>query len=58
MQKVSYNNKLTELLKLQQVANGFVKTNEGDIVDFKTNAKLNEVNEYNRRDRRQVYYLG
>ena len=41
--EVSYNNKLTELLKLQQVANGFVKTNEGDIVDFKTNAKLNEL---------------
>ena len=41
--EVSYNNKLTELLKLQQVANGFVKTNEGDIVDFKTNAKLKEL---------------
>ena len=41
--EVSYNNKLTELLKLQQVANGFVKTNEGDIVDFKTNAKLTEL---------------
>jgi len=41
--EVSYNNKLTELLKLQQVANGFVKTNDGKIVDFKTNAKLKEL---------------
>ena len=42
-EEVSYNNKLTELLKLQQVANGFVKTNDGNIVDFKTNAKLKEL---------------
>ncbi len=42
-EEVSYNNKLTELLKLQQVANGFVKTNDGNIVDFKTNAKLQEL---------------
>ena len=42
-EEVSYNNKLTELLKLQQVTNGFVKTNEGNIVDFKTNAKLKEL---------------
>jgi SNF2 family DNA or RNA helicase len=41
--EVSYNNKLTELLKLQQVANGFLKTNDGKIVDFKTNAKLKEL---------------
>jgi SNF2 family DNA or RNA helicase len=41
--EVSYNNKLTELLKLQQVANGFVKTNEGEIVEFKSNAKLKEL---------------
>ena len=41
--EVSYNNKLTELLKLQQVANGFVKTNDGNIVDFKSNAKLKEL---------------
>ncbi len=41
--EVSYNNKLTELLKLQQVANGFVKTNDGKIIDFKTNAKLKEL---------------
>ena len=41
--EVSYNNKLTELLKLQQVANGFVKTNDGKIVDFKSNAKLKEL---------------
>jgi len=41
--EVSYNNKLTELLKLQQVANGFLKTNEGNIIDFKTNAKLKEL---------------
>ena len=42
-EEVSYNNKLTELLKLQQVTNGFVKTNEGNIVDFKSNAKLKEL---------------
>ena len=42
-EEVSYNNKLTELLKLQQVTNGFVKTDEGNIVDFKTNAKLKEL---------------
>ena len=41
--EVSYNNKLTELLKLQQVANGFIKTNDSKIVDFKTNAKLKEL---------------
>ena len=41
--EVSYNNKLTELLKLQQVANGFVKTNDGKIVNFKSNAKLKEL---------------
>ena len=41
--EVSYNNKLTELLKLQQVANGFIKTNDGKIVDFKSNAKLKEL---------------
>ena len=41
--EVSYNNKLTELLKLQQVANGFVKTNDGKIIDFKSNAKLKEL---------------
>jgi SNF2 family DNA or RNA helicase len=41
--EVSYNNKLTELLKLQQVVNGFVKTNDGKIVDFKSNAKLKEL---------------
>jgi SNF2 family DNA or RNA helicase len=42
-EEVSYNNKLTELLKLQQVTNGFVKTNEGNIIDFKSNAKLKEL---------------
>ena len=30
-EKVSFNNKLTELLKLQQVTNGFVKTNDDKI---------------------------
>ncbi len=42
-EKVSFNNKLTELLKLQQVTNGFVKTNDDKIVEFKTNPKLNEL---------------
>ena len=42
-EKVSFNNKLTELLKLQQVTNGFVKTNDNKIVDFKSNPKLNEL---------------
>ena len=42
-EKVSFNNKLTELLKLQQVVNGFVKTNDDKIVEFKTNPKLNEL---------------
>ena len=42
-EKVSFNNKLTELLKLQQVTNGFVKSNDDKIVEFKTNPKLNEL---------------
>ena len=42
-EKVSFNNKLTELLKLQQVTNGFVKTNDDKIVDFKSNPKLHEL---------------
>ena len=42
-EKVSFNNKLTELLKLQQVTNGFVKTNDDKIVNFKSNPKLTEL---------------
>jgi SNF2 family DNA or RNA helicase len=38
----SYNNKLTEILKLQQVCNGFLKTDDGETKEF-TNAKLTEL---------------
>ena len=36
---VSYNNKLTEIIRLHQVCNGFVKTNDGELKQFK-NPKL------------------
>ena len=36
---VSFNNKLTEIIKLHQVCNGFVKTNDGELKEFK-NPKL------------------
>jgi len=39
---VSFNNQLTEILKLHQVANGFVKTDEG-IVETFNNPKLDEL---------------
>tara|TARA_R100000654_G_scaffold25459_3_gene48941 strand:- start:4927 stop:6339 length:1413 start_codon:yes stop_codon:yes gene_type:complete len=38
----SYNNKLTEILKLQQVCNGFLKTDDGETKEV-TNAKLTEL---------------
>ena len=41
---VSYNNKLTEIIKLHQVANGFVKTNDGEIKEFK-NPKLHALSD-------------
>lgn len=40
---ISYANKLTEVLRLHQVVNGFVKTDEGNIKEFKTNPKLKEL---------------
>tara|TARA_R100001079_G_C4448016_1_gene152138 strand:+ start:44 stop:1063 length:1020 start_codon:yes stop_codon:yes gene_type:complete len=41
-QEVSYNNKLTEIIKLTQVCNGFLKSDEGVISDL-GNAKLQEL---------------
>jgi len=40
---VSFNNKLTEILKLQQVVNGFVKSDDGEITPFDSNPKLKEL---------------
>jgi hypothetical protein len=31
---ISFQNKLTEILRLHQVANGFVMTDNGDIQEF------------------------
>jgi len=39
---VSFNNKLTEIIKLQQVCNGFVRTDSGDTIDLK-DAKMKEL---------------
>jgi len=39
---VSYNNKLTEIIKLQQVCNGFVKTDSGEIINL-NDAKMKEL---------------
>ena len=41
-QEVSYNNKLTEIIKLTQVCNGFLKSDDGKITDL-GNAKLQEL---------------
>ena len=41
---VSYNNKLTEIIKLHQVCNGFVKTNDGVLKEFK-NPKLHALSD-------------
>ena len=38
----SYNNKLTEIIKLQQACNGFIKTDEGQIIEFPC-GKLDEL---------------
>ena len=40
---VSFNNKLTEILRLHQVCQGFLKTDEGTIHEFKINPKLKEL---------------
>ena len=42
-EEVSFKNKLTEILRLHQVANGFVNTNDGNIVDFKNCPKMAEL---------------
>ena len=42
-QEVSFANKLTEMLKLHQVCNGFLKTNEGIIVKMEDCPKLKEL---------------
>ena len=39
---VSYANKLTEILRLHQVTNGFVKSNDGAVVEY-TNPKMKEL---------------
>jgi SNF2 family DNA or RNA helicase len=41
--EVSFANKLTEMLKLHQVCNGFLKTNEGVIVEMEDCPKLKEL---------------
>ena len=40
---VSYQNKLTEVLRLHQITNGFIKTDDKNIKAFKTNPKLKEL---------------
>ena len=42
-QEVSFANKLTEMLKLHQVCNGFLKSNEGVIVEMEDCPKLKEL---------------
>jgi SNF2 family DNA or RNA helicase len=41
--EVSFANKLTEILRLHQVTNGFVKTDEGEITTFDKCPKLKEL---------------
>ena len=41
---ISFNNKLTEIIKLQQVCNGFVKTDSGDTINMK-DAKMQELHQ-------------
>jgi len=41
---VSFNNKLTEIIKLHQVGNGFIKTNDGELKEFK-NPKLHALSD-------------
>jgi SNF2 family DNA or RNA helicase len=40
---VSFNNKLTEILRLHQICQGFLKTDEGTLHEFKNNPKLKEL---------------
>jgi len=41
--EVSFANKLTEILKLHQVCNGYLKTDDGEIVPFDNDPKLEEL---------------
>ncbi len=41
--EVSFANKLTEILKLHQVCNGFLKSNEGDQISFENDPKMEEL---------------
>lgn len=41
--EVSFANKLTEILKLHQVCNGYLKTDDGEIVPFDSDPKLEEL---------------
>jgi SNF2 family DNA or RNA helicase len=40
---VSFNNKLTEVLRLHQITCGFLNTDSGEIHEFKNNPKLKEL---------------
>jgi SNF2 family DNA or RNA helicase len=42
-ESVSFNIKLVELLRLHQVTNGFLKTDEGNIKEFAENPKMDEL---------------
>ena len=41
--EVSFANKLTEILKLHQVCNGYLKTDDGEVVPFDNDPKLEEL---------------
>ena len=42
-ESVSFNIKIVELLRLHQVTNGFLKTDEGNIKEFKDNPKMDDL---------------
>lgn len=42
-ESVSFTVKLVELLRLHQITNGFLKTDEGNIKEFKDNPKMDEL---------------
>jgi SNF2 family DNA or RNA helicase len=42
-ESVSFNIKLVELLRLHQITNGFLKTDEGNIKEFEDNPKMEEL---------------
>ena len=39
-ESVSFTNKLTEILRLHQLCNGFVMSDDGNIIEYKNNEKL------------------